>query len=178
MKIRKTLVVVLLLATIKFKAACSFGTFSGYTTDSIRVISTDFYKGRGVVFPATYTPMLNYQNFRGRFTPTDSDIVVTEKVFLNGYNELHINDPRFLKFKRIKNVKREFRNFNRQYLGYYNEEGERIIMMQLLNFSKISVRKHFEELGWREGYIFGFGRFYERNRKHFLINLDRKKLTF
>ena len=105
------------------------------------------------------------------FAPTESDIIAAEKIFFEKY-------AKYIKKEygwKIKNVKRKFWRYNRQYIGLKDEEGNVYILIKLLNFrSKRKAKKYFPE--WDKMYIVGFGKFYQKNVRTVVIDLSNKEL--
>lgn len=62
----------------------------------------------------------------------------------------------------------------RQYLGFTNEKGEKIIYIQLINFKddQYNLRSHFTE-----EWIDGFGEWFESNTEKFYYNIDNDRLS-
>jgi len=77
--------------------------------------------------------------------------------------------------KPIKNVKKKFNKYNRQYLGYYTTNGDMMILVNLLNFSKKSKAERAFK-GWEKEYIVAFDGFYQKNIDSYLVNLSKEKL--
>jgi hypothetical protein len=52
-----------------------------------QVIKIDsLYKYYGVIFDSSYTPPIEIRNIKKRITPTESDVIVAEEIFVAQYN--------------------------------------------------------------------------------------------
>ncbi len=72
-------------------------------------------------------------------------------------------------------AKKLYRRYNRQYAGFINEAGDKLVYMRLINFkSPKQSKKYFEN--WKEEIVVGFGDFYEENTRVFVINIDRNEI--
>ncbi|WP_431241111.1 hypothetical protein ACQ9BO_13325 [Flavobacterium sp. P21] len=89
---------------------------------------TTSYKNIGVIFPKDYDSYL-FDNSE-RFTPTSNEIKELE--FLLNKNIKAINTNKFTPL-----IHKNLDKYNRQYIGFFNEKGERIIYINFL---------------WRENY--------------------------
>lgn len=173
----KTRIRLLVLLLLMF----SFG-FSQVSTKIIEL--PKFYKGKGVVFPKEYKSIVSLKDYESSFTPTVEQIKKAEALFIDNYNEAtiesinKINDrePENYPYpKPVKDVKKKFCRYYRQYLGYRNAEGDEMILVNLLNFSKKSkAKKAF--MDWEKEYIVAFDGFYQENMTSYLINLSKEKL--
>jgi len=133
-----------------------------------------YYKGYGVILSdSAYVP---YQiDTLKRIDLSTDDAKSVENIFLNQYNKAMQTDSRVFDFKSVKNVKKYFFKYNRQYLGFRNSKGEKIVLLNLLNFKQCKkARINFIDLETK--YMRGFGKFYEENSIEFLLNLDLKTL--
>jgi len=150
--------------------------FSQEIVDTI-IRLPEFYKGYGVIFSENYIPPVNMDDIIGRYTPSISEIRIAEEVLCENFNNLFMTNPQYINFTPINNVKRHFKHWNRQYLAYIEKNGDKIIWIQLLNFSnKREEREGFTD--WKKEFIFGFGDFYEENTRIHGVNLTKKILFF
>lgn len=62
----------------------------------------------------------------------------------------------------------------KQYLGFINDTGERVIYIQLINFKDdpYDLRSHFTK-----DWIYGFGEWFESNTEKFFYNIDIDRLS-
>jgi len=149
-----------------------------------------FYNGCGILFTgkSKVNVSLNFGEF---FEPSIEDVKKAEQIlyenlgdylereFLKVREEYPLTKEDINKWeKTIDNAdtKKLYRNYNRQYAGFINEVGERLVYMRLLNFrSPEQSKKYFEN--WKEEIVVGFGDFYEENTRVFVINIDRNEIT-
>jgi hypothetical protein len=54
--------------------------------------------------------------------------------------------------------------------------GEYYILVDLLNFKRKRIAESKFE-GWRENYFIGFGEYYEKNTRNYVVNLTTQKVT-
>ncbi len=132
----------------------------------------NLYSGESVVFTQEYNPPLVLNNSKGLFTPSIAEIEQAEKILFNRYNKDLILDSLYT---HIKNVQKKYKRYNRQYLGYLDDSGDKIILINLLNFRKKKIAKE-KFKGWNEEYIIGFGEYYEKNSVRYDVNLARGSL--
>jgi hypothetical protein len=137
-----------------------------------------FYDKCGVIFEASYDPGIIIRQFSKRFTPTFSDIIMAENLFLERYNQDIVNDPNYKGFEDSTDVRSKYANYSRQYVGYIDINGQKNIIIQFLNFDikEDEKKKYFPN--WEKWFINGSGGFYEINIRIFLINIDSKSLCF
>ncbi|RMG24380.1 MAG: hypothetical protein D6732_23715 [Methanobacteriota archaeon] len=137
-----------------------------------RYENPELFKGEGVVFTERcHIPIWIPEKFTV-FTLTESDIIAAEKLFFEKYAEYAKKEYDWT----IKNVKRKYGKFNRQYIGLKDDRGTVYVLIQLLNFSKKrKAIKYFS--GWDKMYIVGFGKFYEKNVRTVLVDITGKKVT-
>lgn len=138
-----------------------------YSQSKTKVISLpNYYDGKGVIFNNDYKSLVEIKDYSKSFTPSLEQIIITEKIFLK-----QIKNKK--KFKR--SAKKEFWKYYRQYIGYIKINGEKVIMVNMLNFRKKNkAKKAFEN--WKEDYIVAFGEFYEENLFSYIVNLSIEKL--
>lgn len=144
-------------------------------TNSKEIELKCYYKYPANVFISEYDPWINLGDVKNRFTPNEDEIKEAESIFLDTYNAIRENDKRFRSFKKLESPRRYFYKWRRNYIGYVNSEGHRIILMYLINFNrKMEALKMNENLG--EEFVLGFGEWYEQNQTEItVINLTTKK---
>ena len=101
----------------------------------------DYYNGCGVVFPHNYQLPIQLPEESVRYTPNEAELRQAEEVIHQQLVELEGLDKSFL-----NNVK----NYNRQYVGFLNNERKKIVIIQLLNFKSKKAKDYFE--GWQKEY--------------------------
>jgi len=134
-------------------------------------IEVDVYDG--VIFGKGCA--VNYEGTTNRFEVELEDIKKAEQELLIQVNIVLSSDNRVQGHYQIKNPKKHFKKFKRQYFGYIEpESNDKILYINLLNFSGIGTPKQFK--GWKNGFIIGFGKFYEKNLSGYEYNLTTNKL--
>ncbi|WP_321516864.1 hypothetical protein [Marinifilum fragile] len=126
----------------------------------------------GYIFPENYHGHIVDKKNK-TFTLSKIEVLKIESILLNQYNLIHKSDSRVIKYKRKKNVGKYLRKFDRQYLGFINESGEKSAAIILAN--RHGKGKYYFEC-FERVMTFGFGEFYEKNQRYFVINLDKEKL--
>lgn len=163
------------------------GSFCSQAQNLVRLPA--FYNGIGVIFSEEDRVDLQL-NLGGFYEPSVEDVEKSEEILYG--NLLNYMEDKFSAIrekypltqdevnewkKAIEetDTKRQYRNFNRQYVGFINGEGEKLIYLRLLNFSKSKqANKYFEN--WKDEIILGFGDFYEENTRVFVINLNQNQI--
>ena len=141
-----------------------------YSQDWRYYNNENLFKGNAVVFKETYTPPILLPSNIERFSPSDDEIVLAESILLERYN------IDFEWSNKIKNVKKKYWKYNRQYLGYIDSQGNKKIIISLMNFKrKKEALKKFE--GWEKTFVVGFGSYYETNLRIFVADLSLHKLS-
>jgi len=125
-----------------------------------------YYKGCGVVFDSIDTNSLYFRipYFKKPFTPSLNELENTENL-LNHFIE-----------EKFKELYKELKFYNRQYLCFINENNEMNIIVILLNFkNKRKASRNFK--GWMNEITLGLGKFYEENQLIIRVNLDKKEVS-
>jgi hypothetical protein len=145
------------------------------TKDSILVIEN---KGSDpiVIFPKDMVVPLDLVGFESRYTPSIQDMRMAKSVLIENYNRAHLEDPRVTDFQSSKNVERRLKGYIYQYVGLMNKNSEKILLLQMIKYSK-TKRKQKYISSWREEFITGFGKFFEKNREVYIINIEDKELS-
>lgn len=119
---------------------------------------TTSFRDIGVIFPKEYDCYL-FDN-PDRFTPTSNDINELEILLNKNIEVINTN-----KFKPL--IHKNLNNYYRQYIGFYNEKGEKIIHVNFLWKEDV----HSSEEKWKtEWYDVADGGSYYWNIKYNLVN--------
>lgn len=121
----------------------------------------------GVIVPKEYDVLFSIPNMESRFTPSHREVREAEKILREQYGGLFPGMTDEVK-------RQELLESNRQYIGYINGHGERVLIVVMLNFSTRAAKRRFS--GWKHNVIVGAGPFYERNLRITKISLEDKKL--
>lgn len=136
-----------------------------------RYENPELFKGQGIVFTEKCHIPIWIPDKYSVFTPTESDVIAAEKIFFEKYAEYAKKEYGW----KIKNVKRKFWKYNRQYFGLKDNKGNIYIHINLLSFrSKRKAKEYFP--GWDKMYFVGFGEFYERNVNTVLVDITNKRV--
>ena len=87
----------------------------------------DYYREKGVVFNKDYVVGIEMRNIQSRYTPTKDDIIKTETIFTEKYCDIgnaNVDTKAFFCF------------WVRQYLGLLDINGNKNIIVQLVNNTK------------------------------------------
>lgn len=166
--------ILLLFILIGLKIGCSKNALGQIKEieDSIKIIETEYYKGKGVIFPKSYTPSVAPEGVYGRFTPSLEIVQQAERILVSQYNKLLSS---FENFEKVDDVQKEFKNYNRQYLGLIDSIGNKIILVHLMNFSnRNKSKKYFKN--WDKDFIIGLGGFYDENAFVLFVDLENEEL--
>jgi hypothetical protein len=137
----------------------------GQKADSTRQYDTihlkSYYSQVGVLFKKDYDARLGYQNVKGHFTPSREDAIRAEEIFARDYPTIT--------GKNI-NVRTFYNSYVRQYVGYIDTAGNRILRILLTDNSKPEkVRRVFGENWERRFTIYAS---FKRPFEWALINVD------
>ena len=82
-----------------------------------------------VIFSQEYTDLINQSDFKERFTPTEQEIVRTEKALKRNWiiNKSMINQGGSCPI-----IHKKLNKYKRQYVGYINSSGEKIIWINFI----------------------------------------------
>jgi hypothetical protein len=123
------------------------------------------HKGfKGILFADTVKLNFDLDLAVSRFTPSkdeglsaDRIVIENKKTFISSWG---------------KSFNKELRKSHRQFIGYYDVNGDRHILIFLLNMTNPKSKSYFKE--WRNQPLVGFGEFYEKNLKILDVNLSCK----
>jgi hypothetical protein len=123
----KSLILITVL-TLLVSCRTSVGTFQTSDTNKIGVKSNKF---RGTIFKSSYSTMFltTTSDTLKRFTPTEEDIILAETILkeqIGKINTLHINQ-----LERRQNIDKNLNKYFRQYVGFVNEQGNRVVHINL-----------------------------------------------
>lgn len=159
--------------------------------DSVHLVH--FGRARGAIFPAAYERMDSHER---RFTPSPELIRHVEPAIraqyrqawvdvINGYlNDTNLYRPpltpaarRAHIAERLPWITREAERLprlDRQYLGFYSRDGERMLLINLIDFSKDphGLRPHLAE-----SWVDGWHGWFDMNVRRVHFNLDQGRLS-
>jgi hypothetical protein len=147
------------------------------------IIKLDYYKGEGVIFPKEYRNY-NLGSPMPTFTPSINQIIRAEKIMHENYHNyemmiidsLKLTGESDLKSSNPKTFISHFRNYNRQYSGYIDENKDSIIFIGLLNFkNKKRIKPYFDN--WKEEIFLCSGSFCQKNFRLCKVNLTTCKVV-
>lgn len=146
-----------------------------FENDQSIVRLSEFYNGYGKVFKNFNEADGddNYplpKDYLKDLLLTDQLLIRIENIWMEDVNNFYSTIPG--KKIIIKNPKKYFRHYYRQYVGYVNVTGDSIVVVNLLNFkNKIKAKKLFYD--WKYYLNDGVGGSYEKNRDVFVLNLNK-----
>ena len=149
-------------------------SFSQY----IALINIDsLYHERGVIFSNEYVLALEIEKLERRFTPDIQSIAKAENLFLNNYNLANQSNPAGANIKFIESPKNYFRCFVRQYVGYYDKNGDINILIHLIDNSR--PKKTRKVLGdkWKENFVIFFAQPMPLKIMTYNVNLTQRKVS-
>lgn len=124
----KSLIFIALLTSL-LSCRTTIETFQTSDTSKIGVKSNKF---RGTIFTTSYQAeklLLAVTDSINRFTPTQEEITFAERILrtqIKGANKPHLNQ-----FGKRQYIDRNLNKYFRQYVGFINDKGERIIHINL-----------------------------------------------
>ena len=123
----KSLIIISVL-TLLFSCRTSIKTFQTTDTNKIGVKSNNF---RGTIFTSSYSNsfFIPASDTLKRFTPTKEDIVLAETILKNQIEK--VNASRMNQFGRRQYIHKNLNKYFRQYVGLINEQGNRVIHINL-----------------------------------------------
>jgi hypothetical protein len=120
---------------------------------------------KGVLFADTVKLDFNIDSAARRFTPLESEAILADEIIFES-KEVFAKSWG-------KSFNKEIKKSCRQFVGYYDLNGDKHVIVLLLNMSKASSKHYFKE--WLTKPIVGFGEFYEKNLKILNVNLSQRK---
>jgi len=173
---KKTAYILLILVLVIIRPAFSQCEEYEYLKEQGLLSDTSYFvKARrfvGYIFPEGYHGDLVDKN-KTTFRLSENEIVLIESVLITQYNEVHLKDSRVIEYRRKRNVGRFLNKYDRQYLGYFSDTGEKWCVVLLANRKRRG--KHYFECFDRM-MSFGFGEFYEKNQRYFRIDIENESL--
>jgi hypothetical protein len=144
-------------------------------TDLIRIDS--IYSECGVIFPASYNLSIEISGLAKRFTPTIEEVKAAEQIFITQFENLDHSKSNFPNAFQITNAKDYFRKFIRQYIGYEDVQGNRNILIHLID--NRSPRKVRREIGanWKDKFIVIFAQPMPFQILIYRVNLSQRTLN-
>lgn len=119
-----------------------------------RIIKIDsLFKYYGTIFDSSYTPSIEIHNIKQRFTPNVTDIITAERIFREQYNYTNQTTESKKGARIVNNVNKYFRKFNRQYIGYVDNENSRNIIIHLFDFSKKRIVRKYVGDSWKKSLV-------------------------
>ncbi len=143
------------------------------TAQFVTIIGNDF---KGAIISKEIEPGFNKKKLAKRFNPTIDEIIKAENGLTENYNSAMKKDSRVNGFKKIKNIRSNFKDYTRQYLGYFNEKGDRIIRIHLASVEKLKKEYGKNEFDWKSSIVTGCGDVFYENMITLVYNLDNEKL--
>ena len=160
------------------------------TTDSVSEIKIiELKESKGIIFPSAYSKKLFIEDSTdtiiGFFTPDESTIKYIDEnlsrkyfaavqKFNNQWKDLH--DKTYSKAQTLKSKKEAQRviRYDKQFFGYINAKKEKIIVIQLFDFSEdpLNVRTQIVN-----EYIIGYHGWFETNVSKLRFHVESKKFT-
>lgn len=154
---------------ILFYILLCISCFTGNAQPTFKYYNHKHFKGYSVVFTKEYKANFSLKEFNSQFTPTKEEIDSAENIFMKRY-DIDINKKE--DFRVTHNPRRYYKHGRRQYMGLMSNNGEKLILIQMLNVPKPrrkNLAYYYEN--WENVFVLGSGYFYERNTTRFIVNL-------
>lgn len=163
---------VMIVVITTFLAGCRTVIQNVQSSSFVIVELRDFYEGQGAVVPAEYPMPIG--RMVGRFTPEIQHIVKGETIFKKNLIALAKTDSSIDFDTSLKITNNKYRTYNRYYVGYTNQQGQKILEIYLFNYRSRSAKKRFSR--WEKDVILGAGDFWEENTWPVHINLETEHI--
>ena len=143
---------------------------------SVIIRIDSLYKYYGVIIDSSKDVPIKIEAFKDRFTPDMKEVLNAETIFLQSYNEVNKASPARSNAKYIVDVKKEFKKYNRQYVGYIDIHGNRNIIIQLFDYSKKRMVNRQIGDSWKSSFIIMFAERPPFATLIYRVNLKEKRL--
>lgn len=170
---KKHLILCALLFLYFYPARCQE---SQQLNKSVIIRIDSLFKCYGVIIDSSINVPIEIKSFKERFTPSIDQIINSETIFWQSYNETNRTTPARSNAKYIDDVKAEFNNYNRQYVGFIDISGHANIIINLFDYSK--KRVVIREIGdsWKRNFVIMFSENPPFAVMTYRVNLEIKKL--
>jgi hypothetical protein len=128
----------------------------------------DYYKEQGVIFAKDYLVGIEMRNLQSRYTPTRDDIINAEKIFNDKYNEIQ---------KANVDTKTFFCHWVRQYVGLIDINGNKNIVVQLVNNTKPRKINRLLGKNWETAFVIMLSDDFYRVSARFRVNIDTAEIS-
>lgn len=127
-----------------------------------------YYKEKGVIFNKDYVVGVEMQNFKLRYTPTKDDIIKAEQIFNQKHNEAQ---------KATVDTKVFFCHWVRQYVGFIDTNGDKNILLQLIDNTKARKINRLLGKNWETVFTIMLSDSFYSVSKRVRINIDRSEIS-
>lgn len=150
---------------------------NGFSQDAELIRIDSMYHECGVIFTERYELSVGVRDMRNRFTPTIDDVIQAERLFLKNYNLANQANEVSKAAKYIADPKGFFNLYIRQYAGYYDLNGNKVILIHLIDNSKPNRVK--KEIGdqWKRVFVLILAQPMPFNVLTYEANLQEGKLS-
>lgn len=128
----------------------------------------DYYKENGVVFNKDYVVGIEIKNLQSRFTPTKEDIIKTEHIFTQKYSDIGNANV---------DTKAFFCCWVRQYIGLIDINGNKNIIVQLVNNTKPRKINRLIGKNWETIFVTMLSDDFYKASKRFRLNIDTAEIS-
>lgn len=128
----------------------------------------NYYKAKGIIFSKDYKVGIEMKSKKYRYIPTKEDLIKAEEIFNKQYNQLQ---------KTNVDTKKIFCHWVRQYVGVVDSNGNKNIIVQLINNSKPRKIKHLLGKDWERIFIIMLADSFYSVSTRFKINIDTGEMT-
>jgi len=164
---------VMILSSIKIYCQGKLKT----DTSVSKVIKIDsLFKCYGVIFGNKYIAPIEIQNVRERVTPTEEDVITAEQIFITQYNAVNQASEGRKGTKLLDDPKKYFAKFNRQYIGYIDNDGDLNLIIHLFDFSKKRKVKKYIGDSWTNKFVIVLAESLPFDIVTYRVNITQKKL--
>ncbi|SKA36759.1 hypothetical protein SAMN04488128_104164 [Chitinophaga eiseniae] len=133
-----------------------------------------FYKGIGVIFNGDYNPGILMSDKKERFTPDSLDVAIAETVFDKDFD--NYKEKVGIKAPGKNDSKSLYYKYNRQYVGYVDNTGNKVIVIHLIDFSNPGKANKILSKRWYETYVIYFSEQEPLNIFDVVVDISNKRL--
>jgi len=127
-----------------------------------------FYKEKGIIFNKDYPVGIEMKDRKYRYTPTLEDVKKGEEIFIGQYNQ--VRDTNI-------DAKYFFCQWVRQYVGLIDNNGNRNIIIQLINNKKPGKINKLLGKGWERNFIIMLSDSFYAVSTCYRVNIDEGEMT-
>ena len=123
------------------------------TNDNVIFSNKNLFKNYGVIFDSAYKINIDIKNVNGSFTPHNEDVILGESIFVSQYNLINKTSKEREGAIVVADPKNYFWEYNRQYYGYFDDNGHRNLLILLFDYSKKRIVRKWIGNSWQKDFV-------------------------